>query len=526
MSDIIFENYYNFVQENESDFTTPQGVVSLLNDKAYFESFVDALTEGLDADAVSGIRTVLDRYRVDLLTEAANVPASGFAQGWTVMSFPILVDIYANEIHSKVCTIYPTNAGQISISRLKVKAKITSYDGNTTTEYDMNTMDDVVRAPIVEVNVVPNTKTNLFTAAGVSIDEFRLNRRYTLVAKAVIVGNDGSSDHDITVTFNVRPDNRDQFRVEFEATQADDGTDIGTLKGYIYGNINYQSGEAIYSETLDTSDAASGWTFTFDHTTLNIRFLPYKTMKGRAIVTVTSENYDYSIDPGEDFVLDLTEEDIQDYKSIFKVDLIQTISDAIKKRILLNTDYDLGYFLQATESQIMALGAKATVNLDTYATANSGNYAPASVLDVLKAVVPRIAYVSSKVKKNFQEEPNVIVTGSQTAALLKSLQDFAIQMKNGEGNLGFTGSIATFLKMNVVESYYIPTNKIYMIPKPTNGRLNRSVIVNLVYKPIYLKTEVDNGRTINYVRSRTLLDVLRPDGVGCIELQNLNKYVA
>ena len=526
MPDVIFENYSQFIHENEDTFTTPQGVISLLNDKAYFESFVDALTEGIDSDAVGGIRQVLDRYRIDLLTEAANVPASSFAQGWTVMSFPILVDIYADEIHSKVCTIYPTNAGQITIPRLRVKAKITSYDGNTTTEFDMNTMDAAVRAPVVEVSVVPNTETNLFTAASVSQDEFKLNRRYTMMKSITIVGNDGTTDHDITVDLYARPDNRDQFRIDFVATKADDDTDIGTLKGSIYGNVNYQGGNTIYNVTLDDSDAASGWTFTADHATYAIRFLAYNTMKGRAIVSIQSEDYDYNIDPGEDFVLDLTEEDIQDYKSIFKLDLIQTISDAIKKRILLNTDYDLGYFLQATENQISALGAKATVNMDVYASANSGDYTPANVLDVLKAAIPRIAYIHGRVKKNFQEEPNVVVAGLQTAALLKSLQDFAIQMNKGEGSLGFNGAIATFMKMKVVESSFIPTNKIYMVPKPAAGRLNRAVVVNLVYKPLYLKNEVDNGRTITYVRSRTLLDIVRPDGVGCVELQNLDKYVA
>ena len=37
-------------------------------------------------------------------------------------------------------------------------------------------------------------------------------------------------------------------------------------------------------------------------------------------------------------MIDLTEEDLQDYSSIFKIDLLRTISEGIKRQMLLNKD--------------------------------------------------------------------------------------------------------------------------------------------------------------------------------------------
>ena len=55
-------------------------------------------------------------------------------------------------------------------------------------------------------------------------------------------------------------------------------------------------------------------------------------------------------------------------QTIYNVDLIRTLSLAIKQQILLNKDWDLQYYLGAYESDMIANGASASFDLDTFTT--------------------------------------------------------------------------------------------------------------------------------------------------------------
>jgi len=102
-SNVIFENYESYVKDNVEDLNTPSGVTRVLRDDAAFADFRDALIEGQDESSRNVLTNVLNRQRETILEEASNnVGASVFTHGWTVMSFPILVDIYAEPIISQV----------------------------------------------------------------------------------------------------------------------------------------------------------------------------------------------------------------------------------------------------------------------------------------------------------------------------------------------------------------------------------------------------------------------------------------
>lgn len=105
-SGLIFENFEKYIQENDNDFKTPQGAVRLLREDASFEDFLDGITEGVEDESTTVVKNILERQRETLLSESANVGPSVFTHGWTVLSFPILVDIYAEPIISQVMNVY------------------------------------------------------------------------------------------------------------------------------------------------------------------------------------------------------------------------------------------------------------------------------------------------------------------------------------------------------------------------------------------------------------------------------------
>ena len=169
----------------------------------------------------------------------------------------------------------------------------------------------------------------------------------------------------------------------------------------------------------------------------------------------------------EDFLINLPPEDIQDFRAIFKVDIIRTLSEAIKRQILLNKDTDLAFYLDAAETDMTTNGANVTCDLHTFEL-GGGKFTPHTVIDVFKAVIPKISYVMGVIRRNFNMYPSYFVAGIKTAALLRSLQAFMVTMPGmsmGEGSVGWSGDTAQFSKMKVLESLAVAEGKIYLSTK-------------------------------------------------------------
>jgi len=194
---------------------------------------------------------------------------------------------------------------------------------------------------------------------------------------------------------------------------------------------------------------------------------------------------------------------------------------------MLNKDTDLAYFLAAAEAEMAANGASATLNMNNY-DVTGGKFAPENIIDIFKAVIPRIAIVAGTIRRNFNVYPSYIVAGLKTAALLRSLQSISVAMPGigqAAGGIGWSGDAAQFTKMKVLESNAIGEGKIYLSTKAPTDSLDKTTIVDLIYQPIYIVSEITNGNTRNFVKSRTLIDVLRTDGLGVVNVSNLDAHL-
>ena len=82
MSDVLFENYEQFITEHADDVASPAGVARMLNDEGMSRAYFDSLTEGIsDPKSRASVISVLNREREMILSESANVPNSSFASG-------------------------------------------------------------------------------------------------------------------------------------------------------------------------------------------------------------------------------------------------------------------------------------------------------------------------------------------------------------------------------------------------------------------------------------------------------------
>ena len=304
----LFENYEHFLKEHSNDISTPQDALRMISDNGMFRSYIDALTEGLDPVQRAVCTDVANRQRDMLLTESTNVPSSSFALGWTVASFPILIDIYAEPLIAELCNVWTTDSHIISIPRVRIKASTTGYDG-TQHETEMPTLKYLVRADVHEEAISPGTTVNLLSAVfGGESERFRMNRRYLHIKELKI--NDTGRGEPFKLKVNIRPDNRSQLLGEFEYTTSDNKKAKIILNGF----VDWDKGNVLYHVNID--DGGSEQTIEVDSAQFSCRFTPVRSFRGRTKVSVHTQMTDLTIDPNEDFLVDLTQEDVQDYKSI------------------------------------------------------------------------------------------------------------------------------------------------------------------------------------------------------------------
>lgn len=104
-----------------------------------------------------------------------------------------------------------------------------------------------------------------------------------------------------------------------------------------------------------------------------------------------------------------------------------------------------------------------------------------------------------------------------------------VNMSTQQGGLGWSGSDAQFLKLKILESFAIDansaSNRMYLTTKAPDNQLEKASIIDIVYNPLYIINEVTHGQTKSYVRSRTLIEVARTDGIACINVTGTENII-
>jgi hypothetical protein len=249
----LFENYENFITEHSDDLSNPAGALKMITDNGMFRAYMDALTEGLEPRVRGSVLGVANRQREMLLTEAANVPGSSLSFGWTVLSFPILVDIYAEPIVSELCNVYPVSSPVASIPRIKIMAYIKGYSG-AVTQVRIPTMTQSIRPGALLLAVTPAVANNMFTIATAAVapatvtaDLYRINRRYTLITSITTNELTGAVNTAATHAVVIKPDNRNQFVGTFTWTDTSGAAVVGSLTGHINYDTSVFTFNIVYS---------------------------------------------------------------------------------------------------------------------------------------------------------------------------------------------------------------------------------------------------------------------------------------
>jgi len=413
----------------------------------------------------------------------------------------------------------------VTIPRIHVDATVRNPD-NSITAMQLPREDTLARGATEIINAVPAVANDLFAlstgaANGMTSVTNRINKRYLNIT-AVNVTDAGTVVLPVTrdVPVSVRPDARGHFRKDFTFTDGDGVAVTAT----IVGDVVYDTGILQYN--VSATSATVGALYTTNHAITNVIFSPVTGDIGRVKVKLTATGWDVNIDVHDDFEIELATESIQDYRDIYNVDVIRTLSSAIKQQIMLNKDFDIAYFLQAAEPDMLALGAHAVVDLALYAAGGTKGFAPENPLDIFKSVLPALATVNNAVRRNHRADPQYLVTGYRAGAMLQSLQAASFNSMDAKhGEMGHAANAISFRKQTVITSGAVPNDTIYAVYKAPGDDLSRAAIIDLVYQPLYIVEEVTNSVKRSFVKSRTAIELARPEAVGVVKLLNAVNYM-
>lgn len=522
--DTIFENYELFIKEHHDDLSTPSGAIEMLSSDGAFRAYISSLTEGLDAQTKRNVMAIAERERDILLQESINIGPNAAAIGYAVTHFPVLADIYTDPVLSKIATVYPVDKPVITIPRVRIESSVKNVDGSVNT-WRLPSASRMVRGSSVSIDLLMNQANQLHAMSGstlVSPDTTAINQRYFVINKINVTDSTGAA---VSIPVIGRPDARGQVKIE--ATFDDPSGEKIAVS--LVGNMNWNT--AIFQYNVTFSNVSNPATpvpaaITAVSATADVMFTARRGDVGRVKVSVVTDGWDVNIDVRDSFEICLDQERIDDYSDIYNLDLVRTLSLAIKSQILYNKDVELGYYLQANEPIFESFGSAATYDVSKYITSAPG-FTPANVLDIFKGIIPHIVSVNRNIRRTFRDDPQFIVAGNKTAAVLESLQDMAFNFKDSSAGTvaGSTQSLSGFRKQTILASDQIADDRIYVVYKAPSDNLSRTAIADLVYKPLYVIEETDESQRRTFVKSRSALEITAPEAIGVVKMTNYSDYV-
>jgi len=502
VSSLLLENYDVFVKDHETLFEDPLSAASTITDDSYYELYTDKLLEGLEESFVRKIKPILDREREMYIEEASSILTSPQAIAYAVASFPMLINIYADPMLSKVVTVYPYDKPTMTIPRLRWVAKVIDEVGNAT-EYLFSTATKMVRPQFKEITT--NQSDNLFDIMFLQKGDFRISKRNYKILKLNVTNAAGAQE----ILVNAQVDARGNVMNNF----AFDG---GTFK--LQAQVNFENGDITWSIVQLTSPTDA--TLTFDTAVMKFRMFGNGTGKQVVKSYPRQDIIDVDADIEDSFEVENLEEVIQDWKALYDINILAELKNHVKDQIKLNRDFEIADLLETNMTFADTIGQKVTVDLGSFI--GSEGVRPTNVQDIFKNIVPPMNALLERMRRQNNMDVQYLVCGIETAAILKSLQEFSIRFEGMTGQTGMTGTAGAFGKLEIVESYAVQPDLLHFVTEaPTLGQ---SSIVQVMYKPLYIITETTNSIRRTFIKTRTWIGVVRPEGIGTIILAGYDNY--
>jgi hypothetical protein len=212
------------------------------------------------------------------------------------------------------------------------------------------------------------------------------------------------------------------FHSEFNVVAGDDETLVR-----IQGQVQFDNGAV----TVSVANIGTKAEYSLVETTIKCRIQGVGNGKGVVKSRPKNEGIDISCDIEDSFEVENIEEIIQDWKSLYNLDIIDQLKSYVKDQMKLNKDYEIADLLES--NYLAGNGVCRTINMTTLQPAK---LQPEKVMDMFKSIIPVIISLIEELRLTTRLEPKYLVTGIDTAAIIKSLQKFSVSFDKLEGQTG------------------------------------------------------------------------------------------
>jgi len=297
----------------------------------------------------------------------------------------------------------------------------------------------------------------------------------------------------------------------------DDGTDVGEYK--IQAQVDFETGDITWSIVTIVPNAAA---VTFN--TAKTKFRMFGNGNGRQVVKSypRQDIIDIDADIEDSFEVENLEEVIQDWKALYDINILAELKNHVKDQIKLNRDFEIADLLEANMPFAETIGQVVHVDMSSFGDGGASGLRPVTIQDIFKNFVPAMNALIERMRRQNNMDVQYLVCGIDTAAILKSLQEFAVRFEGMTGQTAFTGSTGAFGKLEIVESYAVRPDLVHLVTEAPS--LGQSSLVMVMYKPLYIITETTNSIRRTFIKSRTWMGVVRPEGIGTIVFDNYDPY--
>jgi hypothetical protein len=389
----------------------------------------------------------------------------------------------------------------MTIPRLRWVAKVIDETG-ATKEYLFPTATQMIRPQFKEIAC--NPVDNLFDIMNVQKGDFRISKRNFRISQ--LVANGGGD----TIDLNAQADARGNIMYNFDF-------DGGEFK--LQAQIDFETGDVTWSIVTITP---SNNPVTFD--TATAKFRMFGNGNGRQVVKSypRQDIIDIDADIEDSFEVENLEEVIQDWKALYDINILAELKNHVKDQIKLNRDFEIADLLEGNIPFAETIGQVVHVDFSSFQDGGATGLRPVSIQDIFKNFVPALNALIERMRRQNNMEVQYIIASVDTAAVLKSLQEFSLKMEGLAGMAGTSGSVGAFAKLEIIESYAVTNDMLHLITEAAT--LGQSSIVMVMYKPLYIITETTNSIRRTFIKSRTWLGIVRPEGIGHIKFVNYEEY--
>ena len=511
---LLLENYEQFFTENKEYTENPQSASTLITDTTAYESYVESLLEGYSDEVRKSVRPLMDRQREMLLESSSTMLGSANAIAYATSAFPLILDLYSDDMLTKAITTGPSAVPTKTVNRLRWSGQVTEIDG-TVKKYIMPNTKDIVRPGFVTIPL-DKTSNNLFTKAGIPAgkhDDYRLiMRNFRAVEATVTTGANGDKNVILASSVDARGNLVAEGTLVVTA-----GVDECEYK--ISAQVNPETGEMTHS--FNVINVVGVDTYVLKELKIKARIFGDGTAMSTVIATPKSNAIDFVMDVTDSVQIPLTAETLQDWNSVYKVDVMAQLKSVVKTQFALNKNFDIIDVIEGSLVDIKKAGAHKSVDLDVI----NANVDGASITDFYKSVIPALIALNETIRGNNGRRANVLIASTSVAVILKSLQTLDVSFDSDEkfGSIAASSVVGEFNRFTILSSPALTNDRVVLVVK--GGTESEAGILELTYQPLYIIEEVTNGKTTINIRCRNDIHVVKTESIGVLDVKNVDKWL-